>query len=191
MPQHLVGQFKKIIANNREQLNAQFSEVKGVNDNLSTIAKHGTTADKIREINKLKSSTITPGQRLIIPLSAQTHLTKTTPVINGDDNPGPQLTEHIVTKGESISKVAKHHAIKPEQLIYWNQLSHNAKLKVGQELVVWKKASGQARPHYTVKYGDTLSEIAQSHHTTTKALMHINQLQSTIIHPGQVLFIPS
>jgi LysM repeat protein len=41
-----------------------------------------------------------------------------------------------------------------------------------------------------VKSGDTLSAIATQFGTTVKALMDLNGLTSTVIHPGQVLKIP-
>lgn len=43
---------------------------------------------------------------------------------------------------------------------------------------------------YTVQQGDALTEIAHRHDSSVQALMEVNQLQSTIIHPGQRLEIP-
>lgn len=43
---------------------------------------------------------------------------------------------------------------------------------------------------YTVRSGDTLSEIARKHHTTVAKLKSANRLKSDIIKIGQVLVIP-
>jgi len=44
---------------------------------------------------------------------------------------------------------------------------------------------------YRVRRGDTLSEIAESHNTTVDAITSANDLDDTIIQPGQQLLIPS
>jgi len=44
---------------------------------------------------------------------------------------------------------------------------------------------------YRVRRGDTLSEIAESHNTTVDAITSANDLDDTIIQPGQELLIPS
>lgn len=43
---------------------------------------------------------------------------------------------------------------------------------------------------YTVKQGDTLSNIALNYDSTVKELMNINSLSSLLIHPNQILNIP-
>ncbi|TVT26690.1 LysM peptidoglycan-binding domain-containing protein [Salinicoccus cyprini] len=40
---------------------------------------------------------------------------------------------------------------------------------------------------YSVKAGDTLSKIARAHGTTYRNIMNLNNLSSTVIHPGQKL----
>ncbi|MCL2354131.1 MAG: N-acetylmuramoyl-L-alanine amidase, partial [Defluviitaleaceae bacterium] len=45
--------------------------------------------------------------------------------------------------------------------------------------------------NYTVVAGDNLWSIAQRFGTTMEAIMQLNGLTSTLIHPGQVLRIPS
>lgn len=44
---------------------------------------------------------------------------------------------------------------------------------------------------YTVVAGDTLFGISQRYSTTVDAIMYANNLNSYIIHPGQVLSIPA
>ena len=44
--------------------------------------------------------------------------------------------------------------------------------------------------YYQVKMGDSLSVIAQKHHTTVKAISNLNNLKNNTIFPGQKLRIP-
>lgn len=44
---------------------------------------------------------------------------------------------------------------------------------------------------YTVQPGDNLSRIAGRYGTTVQAIVHANNLHTTVIQPGQVLFIPT
>ncbi len=54
------------------------------------------------------------------------------------------------------------------------------------------RANTTRRPGvYTVRRGDTLSEIAQRHGTSTRALRQTNGLSSTRIYPGQALTLPA
>ena len=52
-----------------------------------------------------------------------------------------------------------------------------------EELVNWKK--------HQVQKGETLSEIAQSYHTTIVLLKELNQLKNTSLKMGQTLLIPA
>ena len=55
------------------------------------------------------------------------------------------------------------------------------------------KPSPTVKPKtYVVKSGDTLSGIAARNHTTVRAIIKLNGLKSPyVIHPGQVLKLPS
>ncbi len=43
---------------------------------------------------------------------------------------------------------------------------------------------------YTVRSGDNLSTIARNHGCSLSSLLQLNNLPSTVIHPGQVLYLP-
>ena len=58
-------------------------------------------------------------------------------------------------------------------------------------LVAWQKASGIAPGSYSVKRGDSLSEIAERFRTSVSELKDINNLRSNIIQIGQILTIPN
>lgn len=56
-------------------------------------------------------------------------------------------------------------------------------LKKGAKEVTWR--------HHLVATGDTLSEIAQTHHTTVKAIQASNHLTDSNIKPGEILLVPN
>ncbi|WP_318614146.1 3D domain-containing protein [Sporosarcina sp. YIM B06819] len=58
-------------------------------------------------------------------------------------------------------------------------------------LVTGANESWAAPSTYTVKSGDTLSEIAKKHHVSVSKLKAWNNLKSTIIHPKQKLTVVS
>jgi N-acetylmuramoyl-L-alanine amidase len=57
-------------------------------------------------------------------------------------------------------------------------------------LVAWQKANGVIPTSYTVKRGDTLSEIAEQFSLSVTELRSINGLQGNTIQVGQVLELP-
>ncbi|WP_343842237.1 LysM domain-containing protein, partial [Faecalicatena contorta] len=73
--------------------------------------------------------------------------------------------------------------------VYMNGISNPDLIYSGQEL----KINGTADPAvkmYTVKSGDTLSEIAARYNTTYQKLAQINGIGNPdLIHPGQVIKI--
>ncbi len=58
-------------------------------------------------------------------------------------------------------------------------------------LVAWQKARGITPGSYSVKRGDSLSEIAERFRTSVSELKDINNLRSNIIQIGQILTIPN
>ena len=58
-------------------------------------------------------------------------------------------------------------------------------------LVAWQKANGITPGSYSVKRGDSLSEIAERFKTSLSELKTSNNLRSNTIQIGQVLIIPS
>ncbi|MFC3420357.1 LysM peptidoglycan-binding domain-containing protein [Salinicoccus hispanicus] len=48
-------------------------------------------------------------------------------------------------------------------------------------------SSNTSSSTYSVKAGDTLSKIARAHGTTYRNIMNLNNMSSTVIHPGQSL----
>lgn len=95
-----------------------------------------------------------------------------------------------VQQGESLWGLAQKHGTDVETLRQLNNLTSDL-LKVGQVLTLPGGAAGaDTEPTtVTVRPGDTLYEIALRHRVTVEALIAYNDLEGTVIHPGQELVL--
>lgn len=159
-------------------------------DSLPLIAqRYHTTVHLIRQLNQLKSDELQPGQLVLIPNGRYTP-------DNTNHHTIPQKTLphfiasaqykilHIVQQNESYATLQNKYHVSINDIQIWNQLTPNTPLHVGQQLVIWKKNSTQSV--YTVKAGDSLSEIAEKQNTKISTLLQLNpDLKNGIIRPGQ------
>ncbi|MFA5595190.1 MAG: LysM peptidoglycan-binding domain-containing protein [Trueperaceae bacterium] len=95
-----------------------------------------------------------------------------------------------VQQGESLWGLAQKHGTDVETLRQLNNLTSDL-LKVGQVLSLPSTdTDGDTEPAtVTVRPGDTLYEIALRHGVTVEALIAYNDLEGTVIHPGQELVL--
>jgi len=106
-------------------------------ETLSSIAKkYGTTVQNIKKLNKLKSSTIYPGQKLIVKykivrpkLLVQTIQKNNYKIIN---------YYHIVKKGENLSSIAQKYGTTVQNIKKLNKL-RSSTIYPGQKLIVYQK----------------------------------------------------
>jgi membrane-bound lytic murein transglycosylase D len=95
-------------------------------DSLWVLArKYGTTTEKIKESNKLKTSTLVIGQVLKIERSSSTSSTQT-----------GQLAQYKVTRGDTPFSIALRHNMRVERFLQINQLHSNSKIFPGQSYYV-------------------------------------------------------
>lgn len=113
-------------------------------ENISTLAKmYGVPTSEILQANSLSDKTILKiGQIIIIPKSKnkaekQTEEKKTNTELKA--NAG----EHIIQKGENLSKIAKKYGVSEKDLMEWNNLS-NSNIKAGSTLIVKKQGTKKA-----------------------------------------------
>lgn len=124
------------------------------------------------------------------------------PYYNGH-YPGGCTTYHYVHYGETLSQIAKRYGVSTYALSQANGIYNPNHIYAGQKLCIpsgyyHKPVYPKPNPvppgycgYYTVKHGDTLSQIAQWHSTTVHALMQANGLYDpNHIYAGQVLVIP-
>jgi membrane-bound lytic murein transglycosylase D len=174
----------------------QYQVVAG--DSLNLIAKrHNTSVAAISEANRLRDSTIYAGRTLVIPLAGSS-------LHRGKSATAPaQRFEYSVRPGDSFWAIARQHKVSEQQLRKWNGLSSDAPLLAGSQLTLWrsptsKQASNSVNqplpaPYirkvgYTVRRGDTLSQIASKFSVNLNDVRKWNPLQqSENLLPGQRL----
>lgn len=116
----------------------------------------------------------------------------------------PFTTTYVVSKGDSLSVIAKKFGVRTRDIADLNQLKNPNKIRAGQKLLLpgtvdvskpravrAGRSAPKAGPNqYVVKKGDTLSHIAKRHGTTTRALREANKLTSDLIRVNDVLALP-
>ena len=143
-------------------------------DTLSEIAvSNGFKLNDLIAFNNLQNSNIFVGQKIRFPV--------------GDYEIPHEI--YIIKKGDTLSEIAQRFRISQGRLKYMNN-SISDKIVVGQKLKIPREQRNTFKRSYLVKYGDTLSEIAQKYNTTTGELMFQNKLLKPDITVGQKLLIP-
>lgn len=141
-------------------------------DSLWLIAnKYGTTIDELKNVNNLKSNTLSIGQTLIIPEKKE-NISK---------------ISYVVKKGDSLWLIANKYDTTVEKIKSTNNLKGNT-LSIGQVLVI---PSSSEFITYTVKKGDSLWLIANKYNTTVDNIKKLNNLSSNNLQINQKLILPA
>jgi LysM repeat protein len=104
---------------------------------------------------------------------------------------------HRVSRGETLSHIARRYDVTQAQLQRWNNLGRSTRIRAGQRLRIGETPTERARianrgSTYTVRSGDTLTAVARRYGVTLSALSAANGLStSSKIRIGQRLRIPS
>lgn len=207
LPTHSIESFKENLAKlPPEQRVTWHRHTIKSGENLAVIAqKYNTQTSVIKEANGLTSSRIIAGKTLMIP-SAQdgkgSYRYSQSARKNKRQNraPSKNLSKymHVVESGDSFWSIAKKHKVKIKSLAKWNNKSPKDTLKVGEQLVVWKKTntgtpSGfrQAKTSkvlYRVRNGDSLSKVASKFNVKISQIVAWNNINpKQYIQPGQKL----
>jgi membrane-bound lytic murein transglycosylase D len=111
---------------------------------------------------------------------------------------------HKVSRGETFEFIAQKHSVEVDSLASWNQLATNARLFLGQNLILYTKQApvieekpepkpetpSQAPAQYhTVRSGETLWGVARKYNTSPEAIKAKNGLKSDGLRVGQRLKI--
>ncbi len=171
----------------------------------SVANKNGITTNQLIEWNNIKNNFIYPGQQLIVKggNSVNTNTGPTTSAVK-PNTPNTSATTstsssgntmYTVKAGESVWSVANKHHITMDQLIEWNNIKNNF-IYPGQQ-VIMKKGSSQTTNQqapagsktYTVKSGESVWGVADSHGITMAQLIEWNNIKNNFIYPGQTLIV--
>lgn len=137
-------------------------------DSLYTIAKkYNTTVADLNDINMLTSTTIFPGQVLLIP--------------NGTAYEKDIYFEnYVVRPGDTIEVIAKKLGVDPIQLGLYNDFAV-IEIAQGQTLKIPRENT------YTVRQGDTVESILESTKKTADQLLRANE--GTWLKTGNKIYL--
>lgn len=97
------------------------------------------------------------------------------------------FSSYMVQSGDSISSISEKFNLENiSTLIGVNDIANTRLLRAGQEIEI-PSADGL---RYTIKTGDSLASIAQSYGASVESILDVNELSSSVLLPGDNLFIP-
>ena len=158
-------------------------------ETLSEIAdRHGVSLTRLMQANGISNpNVITAGQSLRLPGSS---------TAAAGSARGGSIT---VQPGDTLSDIADRQGVSLNQLMQANGITNPNILVAGQKLVLpgSRRATAAAAPRalptapYTVKSGETLSEIADRFGTSTERLIQLNGISNpNLVVAGTRLAIP-
>lgn len=153
-------------------------------DSLIDIARRfGTRPEVLRDANNLNGNTIVAGNSLRVPDTGGTG--------------GPRKVR--VDSGDTLWDIARQHDVGVDQLARRNDLTRNAVLQPGQELVIRGGSGGAAnsqegtpdmvrKVRYAVRRGDSLYRIARRFNVSISQIQRWNGINGqNYLQPGQRL----
>ena len=124
-------------------------------------------------MNNLTSNTIVIGQKLYIPSKEE--------ILQED------YTIYTVKNGDTIFSIANKFNVSVQELMTLNRLN-SLEITIGQQLLIPTNGIEIMEVvEYTIKPGDTLWKIANNCNVTVDDIVKLNNLNSTIIYPGQTI----
>ena len=141
-------------------------------DTLWSIANsNNVTVDELKRINNLSSNILNIGQRIVIPTRED--------ILQND------YTIYVVKNGDSLYSIAQNFGVSVEELLTLNRLN-SPEVYIGEQLLIPTNGIQIVGVvDYIIKPGDTLWKIANNCNVTVDDIVKLNNLDSTIIYPGQ------
>ncbi len=148
-------------------------------DTLSSIARtFNTSVSVLADLNNISNpNLISVGEILKVPASS---------------TPGVRI--YTVVRGDTLSSIARRYNTSVLTLVAINNITNPNLISVGQTLTLPTDTSTDIITTYTIKSGDTLSEIATKYKTNVSTLLGLNTNITRDINQirvGQTLELPS
>ena len=150
-------------------------------DTVSEIAANfRLSSGELRQLNNLNGNRIRIGQKL---------------KVYDTSTADTELAEYRVRKGDTLSAIASRYGVAHAAIARENNITDSNSLRAGKVLIIPAKytpASGDTQ-QYTVKSGDTLSEIAMKFSVSVNELRQLNPPLASghKIIPGQKVSVPA
>lgn len=108
----------------------------------------------------------------VIKKAGLNHLSASSP----SPSPVPEYITYVIQPGDTLSGIARRYGTTVTALTQLNKLSDPDKIYAGNTLKVPENGTGvdSSTQYYTIRPGDTLSEIARRFGTTVSALTRLN-----------------
>jgi membrane-bound lytic murein transglycosylase D len=186
-------------------------EVEGPMDLRAAADLAGTDIEELRALNPELLQSIVPGAnyRLRIPPGTARAFNRSYAALPENERGGGYV-EHVVSRGESLARIARRYGTSVDALRAYNGISGSV-IHPGDRLTVPVRSSPSSGPpvmvashrggpsapergassSYTVRSGDSLSRIASMHGMRVSDLRAWNGLSSDRIYPGQHLTVRS
>ena len=140
-------------------------------DTLSKIAReYGTTVNNIVSLNPsiTNPNLIYPGEQFTISIN---------------NNTSSSSLVYTVVKGDTLSEIAVRYDTTVSKLVIDNNISNPNLIYPGQRLVIYNSSTTNlgnecGKVLYTIKRGDTLSEIATRYDTTVNEIATLNNISN-------------
>lgn len=208
LPNHKVDTFKEGLSklSQKDRLAWQRYQIKS-GDSLGKIAqKFNTDINVIKQVNNISGTQIRAGKHLLIPvaaksldeyiLSSEQRLAKTQ-----NKARGAEKLIHTVKSGDTFWDISRAYGVNYKQLAKWNGMAPRDTLKLGQKLVIWRKAKVNSTSRisnveqnivrnitYKVRRGDSFARIASKFNVTISQIEQWNNIsRKKYLQPGQML----
>lgn len=164
-------------------------------DCWSIIARrYGVPVSVLKKVNNRRSNLLKPGQRLLVPGRGSVIAASPISIPAGSGS-------YVVRRGDTLSVISQATGVSVRTLMAANNIRSARSLRAGQKLVIPGGAApsqaqtarriAAAHGTYTVRRGDTLSEISHSTGVSVASIMRANGLTSArSLRAGQKLDIP-
>ena len=97
-----------------------------------------------------------------------------------------EVQEYTLVAGDTLSEIASRFGLRMDTLVSFNQIQDVRRLQVGTTF----RIPNRDGLLYEVERGDNLSRIAAEYGTTVNAILDANDMASSTIAVGDVLFVP-
>lgn len=109
---------------------------------------------------------------------------------SSNTKPSSNKTTYTVKSGDTLSGIAAKYGTTYQKIAADNGIKNPNLIYPGQVLTIntGSGTSTSTNAYYTVKSGDTLSEIAEKYNTSVRRLVELNNIKNAnLIYPGQKL----